>query len=323
MPPRHTSTGPPRRPLARSAGRILLALSAGAGVLAACATAVPVEPVVESSPPSTDVVVFDVYPHGDHLHVGSLVRITERDGYDNQPSFLDEDRIVFSSIRGGEASNIIGYSVAGDTLEPVTDTPESEYSPTPVPSGDALSVVRVEMDGVSQHLVRIPLDGGPPERLLPHVDDIGYHAWLDEERVALYRLGEPATLHLANIVTGEVGLVAQDVLPVLRQVPGDPSVSFAQRDADGLVQIRLLEGESGDVVTVTSTPGNTAEHAWLSSATLLSLHDGVVYRYRGGGDVPWDPILEDLREVLGDFTRLATSPSGMRWAVVVGHGSGG
>ena len=278
---------------------------------------------VSPPPPSTDVVIMTVYPHGDHLHARSLRWVTNRDGYDNQPSFLDEDRILFSSATDGGATDILRYSAWDEETEAVTRTPESEYSPRLMPSGDAISVVRVEMDGVSQHLVRYPLDGGPPERLLPQLDDIGYYAWIDERRVALFRLGEPPTLHIADIVTEEVEEVVRGIGPVLQSVPGEAAVSFVRRDngGEGWV-IHLWDGDTGEIEALSPTPGPEPDHVWLSSATLLAIHDGAVHRLVP--DVPsgWHPVLEDLRDLFGSFSRLAVSPSGTRWAVVVEHGAG-
>jgi len=274
-------------------------------------------------PPSTDVVVMTVYPHGDHLHARSLKWVTNRDGYDNQPSFLDEERLLFSSAMDDGATDILRYSAWDEETEALTTTPESEYSPRLMPSGDAISVVRVEMDGVSQHLVRYPLDGGPAERLLPELDDIGYYAWVDERRVALFRLGDPPSLHIADIVTGEVEEVVRGIGPVLQSVPGEAAVSFVQRDEEGdRWVIRLWDGATGEIRELGRTPGSDPDHVWLSSVTLLALHDGVVYRQLPDASRAWHPVLEDLRDLFGSVTRLAVSPSGTRWAVVVEHGAG-
>lgn len=278
---------------------------------------------VSPPPPSTDVVVMTVYPHGNHLHARSLKRVTNRDRYDNQPAFLDEDRLLFSSATADGGTDIFRYSAWDEEIEAVTRTRESEYSPRLMPSGDAISVVRVEMDGVSQHLVRYPLDGGPPERLLPELDDIGYYAWVDERRVALFRLGDPPTLHIADVTTGEVQEVVRGIGPVLQSVPGEAAVSFVRRDNEdeGWV-IHLWDGATGEIQELSPTPGPEPDHVWLSSATLLALHDGVVYRLVPQAPDGWHPVLEDLRDVFGTFTRLAVSPSGTRWAVVVEHGAG-
>ena len=280
----------------------------------------------QTPPPATDIILFTVVPHGDHLHARSLVRITERNSYDNQPAFLDEDYLVFASAREGDGvTDILRYSVLEDAVEGVTRTPESKYSPRLMPAGDAVSVVRVALDGVSQELVRVPLDGGEPEVILPGVVDVGYYAWIDEVRVALFRLGDPPGLHVANVQTGEIREVARRIGPVVQPVPGRAAVSFVQPASEGRWLIRLWDGETGEIADVGETPGPQPDHVWLSSSTLLSIHAGRVFRYLPGAldtapDAPagrWHPVLDDLCPVFGSLARLAVSPSGQRWALVI------
>ncbi|NIQ58624.1 MAG: hypothetical protein GWN71_36280, partial [Gammaproteobacteria bacterium] len=66
-------------------------------------------------------------------------RLTDRDGYDNQPSFTPAgDAILYTSIRNGQADTY-RIGLAGGEPTRVTHTPESEYSPTPT-HGDRFSV---------------------------------------------------------------------------------------------------------------------------------------------------------------------------------------
>ena len=49
--------------------------------------------------PSTDIFVLPV----EDAAVGAAIRVTDRDGYDNQPSFLpDGDTVIYSSRRGNQ-----------------------------------------------------------------------------------------------------------------------------------------------------------------------------------------------------------------------------
>jgi len=272
-------------------------------------------PVSVVAQASTDIVTLDLRPHHDHVHAGSLVHVTDRDGYDNQPHFVDQDRIVFSSIRDGEQSDIFRYTLSEDRLERLTETPESEYSPKLTPEGDALTVVRVEMDGVSQHLYRYSLEGDGPERLLPDVDDIGYYAWAGPQRVALFRVGEPSSLHLANLETGELRHIQDRIGPVLQSIPGTEGVSFVDQSDPERWVLKRLDGATGEVASVAELPPGALEHVWLSDATVLMGHEGVLHRSTGDPDRPWHP-LKDLSEILGEFNRLAVAPAGFRLAVV-------
>jgi hypothetical protein len=269
---------------------------------------------------STDIVVFDVFPHGDHVHVGSVISITDRAGYDNQPFFIDEERLLFASIREGDQADVYRFDLFAEALEQVTSTPESEYSPRLTPDGEAISVVRVALDGVSQGLYRVPLDGGEAQDLLPDLDDIGYYAWAGPERVALFRVGEPASLYLADLSTGEAHHIADHVGGSLQSIPGTESVSFVDQSDPERWLVRRLDGGTGEVETVVDTPPGSVEHAWMSSSTLIMGHEGALYRYSvGGAEGVWIPLV-DLRSYIGPFSRIAVSPSGLRIAVVTEEG---
>jgi hypothetical protein len=313
---------PGSRPGARCPAWLLL-LAAGWG----CTSANPPvqdlgegAPAQPASPPATDIAVFSIYPHLDHVHAGSYVRVTDRPEYDNQPFFLDENRIAFTSLADGGQTEVAIYDFSTDSIQRWTQTPESEYSPRPVPGRDAISAVRVELDGTSQHLVVIPKDvdgqAGPAEHVLPGLADIGYYAWAGPGRVALYRVGEPASLHLADLTAGDVRHVQDAIGPTLQSIPGEDAVSFVDRRDPGRPVLRRLDGRTGEVSDVAPLPSAEAEYAWLSSATVLMADQSTIYRSTGDPEAPWHPILE--RGALPDeFTRFAVSPSGMRIAVVV------
>ena len=63
----------------------------------------------------------------------------------------------------------------------MTETVESEYSPTPLPAADGFSTVRVEQDG-TQRLWAFDSSGGAPRLLLETIQPVGYHGWLGADR---------------------------------------------------------------------------------------------------------------------------------------------
>jgi Tol biopolymer transport system component len=140
------------------------------------------------TPPSSHIFLAEIRIEKGELKFGQPVKITTNAGYNNQPSFLpDGQAILYTSIRDKQA-DIYRYDVGSGATNQVTNTPESEYSPTLMPDGKNISVVRVEADG-TQRLWKFPLAGGPPSLILENVKPVGYHWWIDKNTLALFILG--------------------------------------------------------------------------------------------------------------------------------------
>ena len=162
------------------------------------------------APPDTEIFLASLSISGTRVQIGTPANITNDPGYDNQPFFTPDGKsILFTSMRGGGPTDIYRYDLASRAISRVTDTPESEYSPTVTPDGQHISVVRVEADK-TQRLWRFTLAGHNPELVLADVKPVGYHAWADGHTLALYVLGSPATLQLADTQTGKAEVVAKE-----------------------------------------------------------------------------------------------------------------
>src|SRR5690349_23137595 len=108
-------------------------------------------PKAQASPPSTDIYLLPLQVTGMGIHVGTPVNITNRPGYDNQPSFTPDSRaILFTSVRADAQSDIYRYDMAMKATTRVTSTPESEYSATVYGDGTRFSVIRVERDSTQR-----------------------------------------------------------------------------------------------------------------------------------------------------------------------------
>ena len=118
-----------------------------------------VQPAAAANPPDTDIFLAPLTTSDGSLSVGQAANITRTPGYDNQPAFLaDGGALLFTSNRGGKQTDIYRYDLTSKQTTRVTNTPESEYSPTITPDRQHKSVVRVEADG-TQRLWRFTLDG--------------------------------------------------------------------------------------------------------------------------------------------------------------------
>lgn len=294
------------------AGLYLVAPSFRLSVLASFRpTAVP--PSTVQAPPGTDIYVASLTRAGPDLRVGAAVNLTARPGYDNQPFFSPDGKsLYFTSVRGGQ-SDIYRHDFGTRTTTQVTATPESEYSPTVMPDGKHLSVVRVERDS-TQRLWAFTLDGSAVKPILDSIKPVGYHAWLNADTVFVFVLGSPATLRRAELAHGTAEIVARDIGRCISLVPGRRAISYVQRDSAGGT-IRSLDPVTGSSTELIRLPEGTEFYAWTPNGEMLSARGNELLRWRAG-DKAWSPVASFPEPGLRRISRIAVSGAGDRVALV-------
>lgn len=133
--------------------------------------------------------------------ITDLIQITDNSEYTNQPYFFDNETLYFTQavkFEGEEMQmDIMQFDFnTGDTKN-ITKSTQSEYSPTPLPFKQGMSVIRVNAQN-KQELWEITPLGKPAEHFVPLVEPIGYQVWLNKQHLLLFVLGEPNTLQLVN-----------------------------------------------------------------------------------------------------------------------------
>jgi hypothetical protein len=270
---------------------------------------------VEGQTPSTDIYLIPLERAGDTWRLGTVINATARAGYDNQPFFLaDGSGFLFTSIREDRQADTYRFDVATRTVTHVTATPESEYSPTPIPHRPGwFSAVRVEADS-TQRLWAFRLDGTDAELVREDVKPVGYHAWIEGGGLALFVLGSPATAQVIAEPNAAPRVVAEDVGRGFGRIEGASGV-FLTRRHDGGYQISRLDLPSFTIQPVVQTPRNDF-FAW-HEGTLFAGDESRVLAFRPGTDSAWVEIGDLGPQGVRGITRLAVSPDG-KWLAVVG-----
>ena len=282
-------------------------------------------PAPAATPPDTDIFVVELKTGaGGKLEFGPPANITRHNGYDNQPSFLpDGQSLFFTSQREGTQTDIYRHDFKTGAAVRVTNTPESEYSPTLMPGGKFFSVVRVEADR-TQRLWKFPVAGGDASLVIPSIKPVGYHLWIDERNIALFVLGaenRPHTLQFATLgKSGEVRELSTLGISIgrsLQRVPARPDAfSFVQKLAPDNWIIKVVDLKAHRSTVLTKTVPGSEDHVWLPDGTLLMAREAKLYRLDPARADGWQEIADFTQAGLRQITRLALSPRADRLALV-------
>lgn len=284
--------------------------------LAACRSTPTIRspvPPAQAEEASTDVYLyrFSRFPLGSRVF-----NITNRRGYDNQPAW-DGNKLIYYTSQSSGQTDIYEIDFESARITQLTATPESEYSAALTPDGRAITVVRVERDS-AQRLWRFPKDRSSPSVILPDIKPVGYFAWLDSTRIALFVLGNPNTLQIGDSRVGTAQVVTANIGRSLQRVPGGRRASYLHR-AGNRWMLETVDpvqrANRFDIDTIGPLPDSADYVVWRSDTELYTASGSRILRMRLP-DKTWR-LVEDLgSKGIRRISRLALSPDGSRLAIV-------
>jgi len=267
--------------------------------------------------PDPDIFLVSLGKTAGKLTVTAARNLTNRAGYDNQPNWSRNGQTVFfTSTREDQQADIYRIETsAGAAATRVTLTaPESEYSATPIPNKNAISVIRVERDS-AQRLWSVPLDGAPSTVILERIKPVGYHTWANDTLLALFVLGSPNTLQLAATTTGRGDTIVTSIGRSLHTTH-DGQVSFVHKVSNEEWWLTLLDPTTRQQKRLVRMPRRVEDYAWTPDGIVLAGEGSVLKAFdpKRGGD--WETVADLSSHGLTGITRLSVSPRGDAVAVV-------
>ncbi len=266
----------------------------------------------------TDIYVASLRQRGGEFELGGVRNITDREGYDNQPAFTPDGRsVIYTSNRDGQ-TDIFRYYLRTDATRQVTQTnPESEYSPTVTPAGDAFSVIRVERDS-TQRLWQFNMDGTSPRLVLTEVQPVGYHAWGNDHILGLFVLADSSTplstFRLADARSGTASIFAYNIGRSIHKVPGRNAISFTHRVPE--LWLKEIDLDTHAVRPLVRLLEGNEYYVWLPDGSVLMGQGSKLFRWEAEQEGDWQEVADLSGDSVEGISRLAVSPEG-DWLAIV------
>lgn len=265
------------------------------------------------SQPDTEVFLFDLNTENGLFELSNFKNISNNEGYDNQPSFLNNDIILYSGTRKDQ-TDIVKYNISYDSKIFINHTEGSEYSPLKIPNQKAVSSIRLEKDG-TQKLYKYSLKNGESEVL---IDDIiiGYHVWNSENSLASSVLEDNMlSLYVTDFKEGKNYKKDSNIGRSLHNIPNTKLISYISKATEPW-EIKSLNPTTSEIKSIMATLPKTEDMCWLPNGSILIVYESILYTFTPKKDVDWIEVgsLEEFG--IHNITRLTVSPNGKKLAIV-------
>lgn len=269
--------------------------------------------------PSTDIFLMSMSLKDGKYDFGKPLNITNREGYDNQPSFISNGKkILFSSMREKEQTDIFIYSIKDSTTTQLTRTGNSEYSPVMMDDGSRITVVRVD-DDKAQRLYYVDLhsEEDEPLQVINFQDSVAYYAWLDTSNIACAILnGKTMDLEIYELPSMQFVKLMSNVGRSMMNIPGTDEFSFTQKTSDSTATIYRYNSKTSDMMPLCELPLHCEDYAFTSEGKLITGKEGKLLMYDESTEKPGWTEIADFSKTVGKFYRIAVSPKGDKIALV-------
>lgn len=264
---------------------------------------------------ASEIYLADIEIKATEASITNIKNISNHAGYDNQPYFMPgSNKILFSSIRDTKQSDIYEYDISSAQLSPFITSEESEYSPTLSQDGKSIICVRVEKDE-TQRLWAFDLKKKKPSVFLPKIDSVGYFTYLSKEQLALFVLGEPQSLRIADIKAQTEKIVDKNIGRSLYRYPLNGQLYYVDKNDNNKWFLKSLIGNES--VSIIEMPAETEDICITPDGLVLTFSKNKLLGFYPGESRSWFVLAELSDFVNKKISRLAINSNSNKIAFVV------
>jgi Tol biopolymer transport system component len=228
--------------------------------------------------PETDIWLFKLTKNKGEITFTKGENITNRNGYDNQPSFtFDSKKIVFVSNFSSNQTDIYEYHISKKKINQLTKTEESEYSPSESYTENIITSVTVEKDS-SQRIWAYHRINFQSSVLIPEIDSVGYYTWLNKDSILYYKLTNPHSLHAYDLINQKDVTLTKHPSRAFKKTHNSSKFIYAVKDSAQLL-FWLYNPTLRETSYYCSSPSTQEDFIWHPDLGLIKSENNQLLRY--------------------------------------------
>lgn len=241
--------------------------------------------------PKTDVFVAEFKNLGSKPQLQSVKYISgfNPGGYNNQAKFVSNDDLYLSvAIDTSRNTDIYHLDLKNQQYYIVTKTPQiSEFSPILNPGKDRLTTVRIEPDGIEQSLWSYPSDrSNIGKRLFPLLKNVGYFTWINADKVAMFLVGNPHSLVVGDVNTGNTESIIDNVGRCLK-TDANGNLLFVHKIREDLWMLKSFQYADKTISAVCQMPSNSEDFDVLANGMIITSTGSMIKAFNPSKDKTW------------------------------------
>ncbi len=265
--------------------------------------------------PNTEVYFLEYQQSEDDFKTISLKNLSQNEGYDNQPSWFDNDYILYGRTQNGATEIALQSTVDGSVSIPYQQTSGGEYSPQRLGTEqDDVLAVRLDTTGY-QGLYRYDKNGSSAE-LIPGLRMAYFTVINPKDLVGSVLSDNRLDLVRVDLEKKTVDTLFENSGRSIHLRPNKKAVSYTLVNDDGNHEIFQLDLDSGESFFIAQLPIGIQDYVWLNNDQIL-IGSGprlFIYDLFVGGE--WKQVADLSGKGIDEITRMAKNPGREQIALV-------
>jgi len=264
---------------------------------------------------NSEVHLFDIKNTDAELALVNHRNVSNNEGYDNQPSFYNDNLLAFVSTRNNQ-TDIAIFNIRDNKVSFMNSTPNGgEYSPLKIPNSKDVSAIRLDNDG-KQRLYRYNYRTGKSTELIKDLV-VAYYTWYDKNTVVAAVIEDNnLNLFVTDITTQKSRKYATNVGRSFHKIPNSKLVSFVSKEDNDKWTLKSLNPTTGETEVIIKLPNKIEDVCWLIDGSVIIPINNVVYKYNPKKDERFNVLANLQDNNLQKITRITTNEIGNMLALV-------